>query len=802
MWGPNGFYTGYESYLEGQNGQHLVVYFDKSRMEINNPNGDRNNPFFVTNGLLVVDLMTGRIQTGNSSFEQRQPANIPVAGDVATSVNAPTYASLAAVASLYGDMRAPDRTGQQIVEGLQRTGGVGIVNNLGGFAKYGVYEPTTSHNIPDVFWSFMNQRGPVWLNNRYADETVIDWLFAMGYPLTEAYWIPIQVGSEQRWVLMQAFQRRILTYSPFNPEGFKVEMGNVGRTYYDWRYAQTPPPPPIAQPAISLSPNRGDANTTINAVGANFPPNAQVGIGITSAGTSYNRGIAAVTSDGNGAFSASFRLPAEATRYSTITVVATSGSANATADFSVTLEPTIDVSPRGAILNGSNMSVSGGGFPSNTDVRIGILFDGQAAAEYPARARTAADGTFAAGFNIGNRPAGSRFIVFATAEGGNKATYPDRVTVYNMPALQVSPVSGPVGVNVTLQGAGWPAGQPVTIGYRGLGDSSEAFLPYTVTADGNGHFSVPVYLNPSLGGKRQVIFSAALGGTGVRVESVYTITPAPGQPIVSINPTALAAGQSGSITGSNWTPGTSVTISIAGAGQQQDLAVVNVASNGVFGAVFNLQQRWAGAGVVQVVARASNGYVASTPLTVLPTSSPSVLEYGLNASVQTYTGVDGAYVKVYGQGWHPGLSLSISVVSTAGDVNQRVATAVVKADGTWQASFDKVGAWVGRADTGVRVSDTSGTFYSGRRLPIANLTKVDGGTYQVSGANWAPASKVSAVLRLDGEERDSLGSAMVDANGNYAFNIFIDRSEQSRSVKVSSSGGNGIVYEAIFGIDR
>jgi hypothetical protein len=40
----------YERYDQGPKGQHLVHYFEKARMEINNPNADRSNPFFVTNG--------------------------------------------------------------------------------------------------------------------------------------------------------------------------------------------------------------------------------------------------------------------------------------------------------------------------------------------------------------------------------------------------------------------------------------------------------------------------------------------------------------------------------------------------------------------------------------------------------------------------------------------------------------------------------------------------------------------------------------------------------------------------------
>jgi hypothetical protein len=48
----------------------------------------------------------------------------------------------------------------------------------------------------------------------------------------------VQVGGSERDVLIQVFQRRVLTYSPDNPEGWQVEMGNVGRHYYFWRYGE------------------------------------------------------------------------------------------------------------------------------------------------------------------------------------------------------------------------------------------------------------------------------------------------------------------------------------------------------------------------------------------------------------------------------------------------------------------------------------------------------------------------------------------------------------------------------------
>lgn len=68
-------------------------------MEINNPNGNPDDLFYVTNGLLVVELMTGELQTGNTSFAQHSPAIVNVAGD-ADDPTGPTYATLASLRNL------------------------------------------------------------------------------------------------------------------------------------------------------------------------------------------------------------------------------------------------------------------------------------------------------------------------------------------------------------------------------------------------------------------------------------------------------------------------------------------------------------------------------------------------------------------------------------------------------------------------------------------------------------------------------------------------------------------------------
>src|SRR5688572_30647735 len=79
MWGPEGFTPAMsEPYAESPGGQRAVQYFDKSRMEITDPSAESSTTWYVTNGLLVVEMVTGQMQTGNSQFEERAPANVNI----------------------------------------------------------------------------------------------------------------------------------------------------------------------------------------------------------------------------------------------------------------------------------------------------------------------------------------------------------------------------------------------------------------------------------------------------------------------------------------------------------------------------------------------------------------------------------------------------------------------------------------------------------------------------------------------------------------------------------------------------
>jgi hypothetical protein len=232
MWGPAAFFTGQEPYAQSPSGSRLVQYFDKSRMEITDPNGDSSSDWFVTNGLLVNELITGQMQLGDSTFELREPANIPVAGDPTNPW--PTYASLGRLLGI----PAPDSTGQYVTTVFLPEGSgdnAAAANDPNARLVY--FEPSMGHNIPGAFWDFLNSAGTMYENGAYVTANLCSPTFyATGLPITEAYWAQVSVNGVTKSVLFQAFERRVLTYTPDNPEGWKVEMGNVGQHYYLWRY--------------------------------------------------------------------------------------------------------------------------------------------------------------------------------------------------------------------------------------------------------------------------------------------------------------------------------------------------------------------------------------------------------------------------------------------------------------------------------------------------------------------------------------------------------------------------------------
>jgi uncharacterized protein YkwD len=230
LWGPDAFSIRTEHYSNSPDAQRDVAYFDKSRMEVNDPNGDEASQWFVTNGLLVREMIGGVVQLGDDEFEQHESAQIAIAGDhLSINPEAPTYGSLRPHSDLIEENRQPDRTGEAVKTRLTARGRVLHGPEMPDGVTYAHYDDTTGFNVADVFW------------NEFNNAEHYDWIYAVGHPISDPHWVYTSVDGVNQWVLVQAFQRRLLTFTPGNDPGWQIEMGNVGRHYYTWRYGEAPP---------------------------------------------------------------------------------------------------------------------------------------------------------------------------------------------------------------------------------------------------------------------------------------------------------------------------------------------------------------------------------------------------------------------------------------------------------------------------------------------------------------------------------------------------------------------------------
>jgi hypothetical protein len=81
------------------------------------------------------------------------------------------------------------------------------------------------HLVLGGFWNYINRK----------DLFPGGWLHDVGLPITEPQVITVTknfaTGPVQRTILVQAFQRTILTYDPANPADWQIERANVGTDY-------------------------------------------------------------------------------------------------------------------------------------------------------------------------------------------------------------------------------------------------------------------------------------------------------------------------------------------------------------------------------------------------------------------------------------------------------------------------------------------------------------------------------------------------------------------------------------------
>lgn len=150
-WGETPWWSYAEFYRQSPDGLRTVQYFDKGRMEVSTASDGQP---VVTSGLLVKELVSGRVQLGDQpdDSDPRQLATIPVVGDLEGNGDAPTYATFSSISTIDNTYRDAKRLNQLVDRTLSAQGVVGSNANLATPAtKIAQYDEVTGHNIPMIF---------------------------------------------------------------------------------------------------------------------------------------------------------------------------------------------------------------------------------------------------------------------------------------------------------------------------------------------------------------------------------------------------------------------------------------------------------------------------------------------------------------------------------------------------------------------------------------------------------------------------------------------------------------------------
>lgn len=176
-------------------GKYFSQYFEKGRIE--DHTGESPDP----NWQFMYGLLVDELQQGGSS--------LPVGGDTSTV----TYATVRGQAA--ANLRVSPPAGF--------TGGTAYQPDGSVFIPFTAdLSPANGHNVFGPFWDYINR----------ADLFPGGWLHDIGLPITEPTGAVVDKGEVKgRQIIIQAFQRTILTYDPLNPAEWQVERANVGTDF-------------------------------------------------------------------------------------------------------------------------------------------------------------------------------------------------------------------------------------------------------------------------------------------------------------------------------------------------------------------------------------------------------------------------------------------------------------------------------------------------------------------------------------------------------------------------------------------
>ena len=275
---------------------------------------------------------------------------------------------------------------------------------------------------------------------------------------------------------------------------------------------------------IGIAPTSGTVDTIVVVTGKGFLATST--IIFTYDGATVTTTPTAVTSDANGSFSGSFKVPAGSS--GSHVIKASDGTNSNTLNFSTSASAS--VTPTSGPV-GTAVAAKGSGFKGNGTVTI--TYNGAQIAT----ATSNGLGNFSATINIPPSSTGPHNLVVSDSSNSQPFVF----TITATPK-DPSPVSGPIGTSVSASGSGFAANKALSVTF----DSAPLTLTPVSTTDANGTFNVSFKIPTSKSGNHTIVIT---DGTTSNNYTFKIDATAPAAPVLS---TPAAATKLGKVPTLSW----------------------------------------------------------------------------------------------------------------------------------------------------------------------------------------------------------------------------------------------------------
>jgi hypothetical protein len=432
-----------------------------------------------------------------------------------------------------------------------------------------------------------------------------------------------------------------------------------------------------------------------------------------------------------------------------VTATATQGVVTASDSVAVTAPPSVNILET-AVTAGSPITVLGASWSPASPVTV-VYSTPTGTIGAPATPTPLSDGTFSLNFTV---PAGTVGPVTATAtQGADVRSDSVVITPPGVPGVNIVQASVVEGDSITVTGGSWVSAVPVSVELRnGLGVTLQTVPQTPIGGNFSFEFTVPV-------GTFGPVTALATQGAATAQDSVL-VTALPNVDIVE---TTVVEGSAVTVNGSDWTPGSPVSIRYTNGANAQigDLATVTPNDSGVFGTTFTVPVGTPGpvtATATQGV-RTDSDQVAVTALPIPP-----------SMNVVQDTVVAGTPVTITGANWNPAQIVGLTFTNAGGTVGTSFTTPAP--DGTINATFvvpvGTTGPVTATATQGTTTLTDTFAVTPAPAISIAETTVVEGDTVVVPGTNWIPNVPVT-LTATDGAGNPVLpvATAVPGADGSF-----------------------------------